>query len=151
MTSAVLPSTDWRRISANDRATGALLLFDYDLDGDLDLLEVHDFRQRLLRNDKGKFTDITAQAGALSKAAKTQGTAAIAGDYDNDMRPDVFILRPGTATLYHNDGNGSFSDVTRNGKDSRVRQLVQQPQRFVDFDHDGDLDLLAWRRRLICC
>ncbi len=142
VTSAVLPPSDWAAVTASDRPTAAVVLFDYDLDGDLDLLEVFNLGQRLLRNDKGKFTNVTEQAGALSKTAKTQGAAAIAGDYDNDTKPDVFILRQGGGTLYHNDGNGSFSDVTTAAKIPASPQSATTAA-FVDFDHDGDLDLLV--------
>jgi tetratricopeptide (TPR) repeat protein len=143
VTAYQLPSGDLANpigVTALDIPTGAVLLFDYDLDGDLDLLEVAG-RQRLLRNDKGKFTDLKTQAGALAKPGTTGATAAIAGDYDNDTKPDLFILRSGTGTLYHNDGNGSFSDLTTAAK------IPASPNRattaaFVDFDHDGDLDLL---------
>ena len=137
-TVSVLPAGDW---PANEATGGAALLFDYDGDGDLDLLEVAGTRQRLLRNDRGKFADVTAQSGALSKSATGPGIAAIAGDFDNDTRPDLFILRAGTGTLYHNDGNGSFSDVTAAAK------IPPSPESsttaaFVDVDHDGDLDLV---------
>ena len=143
VTSAVLPPSDFAGSTDNTRRTGAVLLFDYDLDGDLDLLEVADLRQRLLRNDKGKFTNVT-EAGALSQVAKTQGTAVIAGDYDNDTKPDVFILRYGGGTLYHNDGNGKFSDVTTAAKIPTTpgTDNSSTTAAFVDFDHDGDLDLL---------
>jgi tetratricopeptide (TPR) repeat protein len=127
--------------AAEEAASGAATLFDYDLDGDLDLVEVAGTRQRLLRNDGGKFTDVTAQAGALSKASTAAGTAVVAGDYDNDTKPDLFILRAGTSTLYHNDGKGSFSDVTVNAKIPSVL-TGGATAAFVDFDHDGDLDLL---------
>ncbi|HEV8429147.1 MAG TPA: FG-GAP-like repeat-containing protein [Pyrinomonadaceae bacterium] len=144
VTVELLPSGDLANPTvptATDIPTGAVLLFDYDLDGDLDLLEVAGNRQRLLRNDKGKFTDLKTQAGALAKQGATGATAAIAGDYDNDTKPDLFILRQGAGMLYHNDGNGSFSDVTTAAK------IPASPNRattaaFVDFDHDGDLDLL---------
>jgi Tfp pilus assembly protein PilF len=143
VTSAVLPFPFAGSGTVDNRPTGGgpLLLFDYDLDGDLDLLVVTDFGQPLLRNDKGKFTDVTAQAGALSKMVKATAVAAVAGDYDNDTRPDIFILRAGIATLYHNDGNGSFSDVTATAK---IPSALTGPETaaFVDFDHDGDLDLL---------
>ena len=135
---AMLPGGDW---PIGDQSTGAVVLFDYDLDGDLDLLIAVGSRQHLLRNDKGKFTDVTVQAGALAKDATTSATAAVAGDYDNDTRPDIFILRNGTGTLYHNDGNGSFSDATAKAK---IPASPKSPTTaaFVDFDHDGDLDLL---------
>lgn len=139
ITSSVLPAGDW---SANDQNTGAALLFDFDLDGDLDLLEVAGPKQRLTRNDNGKFTDITAQSGALAKASMQSATAAIAGDYDNDTRPDLFILRNGTSTLYHNDGNGAFSDVTAAAK-IPASPPAATTAAFVDIDHDGDLDILV--------
>jgi hypothetical protein len=94
-----------------------------------------------LRNDGGKFTDVTAQSGSLSKATTGTATAAVAGDYDNDTRPDLFIVRAGAATLYHNDGKGSFSDVTATAK-LPAPPNAPTTAAFVDFDHDGDLDLL---------
>jgi tetratricopeptide (TPR) repeat protein len=142
-TTAVLPFPFAGSMTTQDYSTSsiALLLFDYDLDGDLDLLVASDFGHGLLRNDKGKFTDIKEQAGALFKLTKAQVAAAVAGDYDNDTRPDLFILRAGMALLYHNDGGGSFSDVTATAK---IPQGLPSPETaaFVDFDHDGDLDLL---------
>jgi tetratricopeptide (TPR) repeat protein len=140
-TSAVMPQNGWEGVTATDLRTGAVVLFDYDGDGDLDLLELADLNQRLLRNDKGKFVDVTKQAGALSKVATSQQTVAIAGDYDNDTKPDVLILRQRGATLYHNDGNGSFSDVTTAAKIPATLN-ASRTAAFVDVDHDGDLDLL---------
>src|SRR5215216_5080477 len=134
---ALPPAGEWPA----DANTGTALLFDYDLDGDLDLLEVAGNRQRLARNDSGKFTDVTAQSGALSKNSAASGTAAVAGDYDNDGRPDLFILRQGASTLYHNDDKGSFSDTTAAAKISTPANLSMSAA-FVDFDHDGDLDLM---------
>lgn len=139
VTSNVLPAADW---PADAQNTGAALLFDFDLDGDLDLLEVAGPKQRLTRNDNGKFTDVTAQAGALAKESGKPATAAIAGDYDNDTRPDLFILRAGTSTLYHNDGNGSFSDVTTTAK-IPASPTAALTAAFVDIDHDGDLDIMV--------
>ncbi|HYV14293.1 MAG TPA: FG-GAP-like repeat-containing protein [Pyrinomonadaceae bacterium] len=128
-------------LPATDQAATEATLFDYDLDGDLDLVEVVGTRQRLLRNDAGKFTDVTEKSGALSKASTAAGVAVVAGDYDNDTKPDVFILRAGASSLYHNDGNGSFSDVTANAKIPAALPSGTTAA-FVDFDHDGDLDLL---------
>jgi hypothetical protein len=130
------PFTDplWEQFS------GAALLFDYDGDGDLDLLEVASTSQRLYRNDAGKFTDVTAPAGDLAKAAAGVGTGAVAGDYDNDGKPDLFILRYRASALYHNDGNGRFTDVTSKAQISKYPYLSKSVA-FVDYDHDGDLDI----------
>ncbi len=136
------PAGDWPITdSFLEQSSGAVLLFDYDLDGDLDLLEVAGVRQRLARNDGGKFIDVTAQAGTLAKTSTGIATGAVAGDYDNDSRPDLFILRYGASTLYHNDGNGSFSDVTNVAK-IPIYPYLSRSTAFVDVDHDGDLDIL---------
>ncbi len=137
VTPEVLPSADWPA----EQNGGAVLLFDYDSDGDLDLLEIGGTKQRIARNDGGKFTDVTAQSGALAKVSNGPATAAIAGDYDNDSRPDLFVLRSGTSTLYHNDGNGSFSDVTAAAK-IPASPASASSTAFADVDHDGDLDIV---------
>ncbi|HYK20411.1 MAG TPA: FG-GAP-like repeat-containing protein, partial [Pyrinomonadaceae bacterium] len=137
-TATVLPR-DWT--STTEQTTGAVLLFDYDLDGDLDLLEVAGPKQRLARNDGGKFTDVTDRSGSLSGPGIGTGIAAVAGDYDNDGRPDIFILRQGGSSLYHNNGNGSFSDSTVAAK-IPAQSFRATTTAFVDVDHDGDLDIV---------
>ncbi len=121
----------------------AIVLFDYDGDGDLDIFDASG-SQRLLRNDGGKFTDVTAGSG-LSITESQYGFAAVAGDYDNDGKPDLFVVRfaDNRFILYHNDGNGHFSDVT-DKSGIRVPSRKGAPYRsaaFVDVDHDGDLDI----------
>ena len=119
---------------------GAVTLFDYDNDGDLDLLRVSPTDQHLYRNDGGKFVDVTEQAGALAAKPSAKGTSAVAGDYDNDGKPDLFVMRYGGATLYHNDGNGKFSDATTAAGIPSYSYLSSAVA-FVDVDHDGDLDI----------
>ncbi|HXU38912.1 MAG TPA: FG-GAP-like repeat-containing protein [Blastocatellia bacterium] len=118
---------------------GCAVLFDYDGDGDLDLVEAGPSGQRLYRNDDGKFVDVSAQSGAL---ARGQGavTAIVAGDYDNDGKPDLLVVRYGSITLYHNDGGGRFSDSTAAAGIPAYAYLSISAA-FVDVDHDGDLDI----------
>jgi Flp pilus assembly protein TadD len=129
-------------IETNARAQ-AIVLIDYDGDGDLDIFDASG-SQRLLRNDGGKFTDVTAGSG-LSITGSQYCFAAVAGDYDNDGKPDLFVARFAEKrfVLYHNDGNGHFSDRTK-GTGIEVPMLKGSPYMsaaFVDVDHDGDLDL----------
>ncbi len=142
VTASALPAArDWPvGDAAIEQNSGAVVLFDYDGDGDLDLLEVAGGRQRLLRNDGGKFVDVTASSGALAKTATGIGSAAVAGDYDNDGKPDLLVVRSSGIMLYHNDGNGSFSDVTVAAK-VMGNPSASRAAAFVDVDHDGDLDI----------
>ncbi|HEX8708157.1 MAG TPA: FG-GAP-like repeat-containing protein [Pyrinomonadaceae bacterium] len=119
---------------------GGLTLFDYDGDGDLDLFHATPAGQRLSRNDGGKFVDVTEQAGALGAKPKGTVTGAVAGDYDNDGKPDLFVIRDGGAALYHNDGGGKFSDATVTAGIPQYPYLSAAVA-FVDADHDGDLDI----------
>ncbi len=119
---------------------GDIALFDFDGDGDLDLIEVASGSQRLLRNDGGKFTEITGQSGDLAKDVDGIAMAVVAGDFDNDGRPDLFVLRYGKSSLYHNDGGGRFTDVTTAAKIPNYKYLSRSVA-FVDYDHDGDLDI----------
>src|SRR5256884_1959856 len=130
-------------IQETNARSEAIVLFDYDGDGDLDIFDASG-SQRLLRNDAGKFTDVTTGSG-LSITGSQDCFTAVAGDYDNDGKPDLFVARfaDNRFILYHNDGNGHFSDVT-NRSGIRVPSPKGAPYRsaaFVDVDHDGDLDI----------
>src|SRR5689334_11500523 len=128
---------DWN--SATDTCA---VLFDYDNDGDLDLLEFAGNKARLLRNDGGKFVDVTAQSGALAKPQTGIATAVVAGDFDNDGKPDLLIVRSSGLLLYRNEGNGSFFDVTAAAKVTG-NLAPSAAAAFVDVDHDGDLDIFV--------
>jgi Tfp pilus assembly protein PilF len=120
-------------------ASGGVVLFDFDGDGDLDLLEVGLQSIRLYRNDGGKFVDVTQQSG-LKRSTAPMLITAVAGDYDNDGRPDILMLGYGRLALYHNDGNGKFSDATAAAGIPSYPYLALSAA-FVDVDHDGDLDI----------
>lgn len=62
---------------------------DFDLDGDLDLF-LSGVRSRLLRQEDGRFEDVTAQAFARMPVG---GTGAAWGDFDNDGYPDLYLAR----------------------------------------------------------
>ncbi len=118
---------------------GNVTLFDFDADGDLDLFWISPAEQHLYRNDAGKFIEVTDQSAALSAKFTGTGVGAVAGDYDNDGKPDLFVIRYGSLGLYHNDG-GKFSDVTAAAGIPAYPYLPSSVA-FVDVDHDGDLDV----------
>ncbi len=121
---------------------GSAVFFDFDSDGDLDLFDAAvDGQQRLYRNDAGKLVDVSAQAGTLTSPIDAVVVAVVAGDYDNDTRPDLFVLSDdGHSRLYHNDGAGKFSDVTAAAGIAASPSFALSAA-FVDVDHDGDLDI----------
>jgi Tfp pilus assembly protein PilF len=131
---------DARRNELAAALGGNVTLFDFDVDGDLDLFWVSPVEQHLYRNDAGKFAEVTAQSGALNAKFTGTGIGSVAGDYDNDGKPDLFVIRYGGLSLYHNDG-GKFSDVTAPAGITAYPGLPSSAA-FVDVDHDGDLDIV---------
>ncbi|MDR3618924.1 MAG: CRTAC1 family protein [Paludisphaera borealis] len=123
--------------------------FDYDNDGDQDLLFVNSApwpghevdpapTQRLYRNDgKGHFEDVTKEAG-LDKTFYGQGVAI--GDYDNDGDLDVYITAIGRGYLFRNDGKGRFEDATEAANAKGPNGWLTGAS-FLDIENDGDLDL----------
>jgi len=92
----------------------------------------------LYRNNRdGTFTDVTELSGL--KGRGWAGDVAVL-DYDEDGWPDVLVTCMfGRAQLYHNQGNGTFEDVT-------LQTLGRTPfggigAKALDFDNDGRLDL----------
>ena len=66
----------------------------------------------------------------------------MAGDYDNDGRPDLLVLKPGALALFHNEGAGRFADVT-SAAQIPAYPFLAVTAAFVDIDHDGDLDIFV--------
>ncbi|MFL6208507.1 MAG: FG-GAP-like repeat-containing protein [Pyrinomonadaceae bacterium] len=138
-------SRDHARLSDTDRIAatlgGAVVLFDLDDDGDLDLFDAAPTGAHLYRNDAGRFVDVTARSGAVSLPSNSPATAVVAGDYDNDGRADLLVLRAdGHNRLYRNEGGGKFIDATVTAGISAFPYLAISAA-FADVDHDGDLDI----------
>src|SRR5579862_673311 len=129
--------------NTEDYGTGTCV-FDFDGDGHPDIFvadaDGHG-HSGLLRNDgHGHFTDVTAQSGLELKNA----IACAAGDYDNDGHVDLAVsLKTGGIALFHNEGNGKFTDVTEHAGIHVSGAALSLT--WVDYDHDGDLDLYVSR------
>jgi hypothetical protein len=125
--------------------------FDYDNDGWLDIYFVNsgasDFftpksalKNALYHNNHdGTFTDVTDKAGVAGGNSFGMGVAA--GDYDGDGLMDIYVTAYGRNTLYRNQGNGTFADVT-------MKAGVAAPgwstcAVWFDYDGDGRLDLFV--------
>lgn len=144
-------------------------LFDYDLDGDLDLfvtntagwtfgtmdpkgrffpgraslwdlVESPKEKNRLYRNDgAGRFTDVTSAAGV---GGHGWGGDATAFDYDEDGDADLFVTNMfGASSLFRNNGDGTFRDVADSVLGATSWGAIGAS--LLDYDGDGHLDLLV--------
>ncbi|MCX6598111.1 MAG: CRTAC1 family protein [Acidobacteria bacterium] len=142
---------------------GGVAIFDFDNDGRLDVFFTNgaalreqmpagtrpvktapEYWNRLFhQKPDGTFTDVTGRAGLSQAATGLYTMGAATGDYDNDGFTDLFVTAFDRATLYHNNGDGTFSDVTaRAGTDAPGWSTSAA---FLDFDRDGYLDLVVAR------
>jgi len=135
---------------------GGVGLLDFDGDGKLDIFLTNggklpeytrpdaSYYSCLLRNrGDGSFEDVTAKARLEGKNLDISYGVAV-GDYDNDGHPDLFIANAGPNALYHNNGDGTFSEVSAgSGLDRKPKDLLSVCAAFFDFDNDGLLDLVV--------
>lgn len=133
---------------------GGVAFFDFDADGDQDLLFVNgnDWPWRpasggtthtsaLYQNDgKGAFKEVTQGSGL---EVSLFGMGAATGDFDNDGLPDVFISGVGESRLFRNRGGGRFLDVTKQAGVGGSTNDWATSAAWIDIDNDGDLDLFV--------
>jgi len=135
---------------------GGVAIFDYDNDGKMDIFLTNgaklpelkksdrSYYNCLLRNKgDGTFEDVTAKAG-LSGTNLGYSFGVAAGDYDNDGNEDLFVCNAGRDALYHNNGDGTFTDVTvGSGLDRKPANVLSVGAAWFDYDNDGLLDLIV--------
>jgi enediyne biosynthesis protein E4 len=142
---------------------GGVALLDYDNDGRLDIFFTNGARiddpmpagrepdksdrrywNRLYRQgEDGTFTDVTEAAGLTGMPQNRYGMGVATGDYDNDGFMDLYVTNYGENTLYRNNGDGTFSDVTARAGVGAGGWSASAG--FLDYDNDGHLDLFVTR------
>jgi hypothetical protein len=142
---------------------GGVAVFDYNNDGLLDVFLVNSGRltvpmqrpddfgrglpqywNRLYRQNRdGSFTDMTKVAGLTQAGDGNYGMGVATGDYDNDGHTDLYVTSYGKNVLYHNNGDGTFTDVTAKAHVEGGGWSASAG--FVDYDNDGRLDLFVTR------
>lgn len=142
---------------------GGVALLDYDNDGRLDILLTNGaligdpmpdgkmpdkserkFWNRLYhQNADGTFTDVTERAGVSGMPQGYYSMGVAVGDYDNDGFEDIYVTGFGGNILYHNNGNGTFTDVTKKAGVGAAGWSASAG--FFDYDNDGKLDIFVTR------
>src|SRR6266481_5826046 len=142
---------------------GGVALFDYNNDGLLDIFLMNGGRiteglhvpetfersnprywNRLYRQNRdGSFLDVTQAAGLANAGNGNYGMGVAVGDYDNDGNADLYVTSYGKNVLYHNNGDGTFTDVTAKAGVAGGGWSVSAG--FFDYDNDGKLDLFVTR------
>lgn len=157
----VLRNSPTRQKYLIETMPGGVGLLDYNNDGLLDVFLVNagrlplasgagfdrddpDYWNRLYRqNPDGTFTDVTRQAGLAHIGDLNYGMGVAVGDYDNDGFPDIYVTNFGQNVLYHNNRDGTFTDVTKKAGVAAGGWSVSAG--FFDYDNDGHLDLFVTR------
>ena len=151
--------------AADFRGSMGLAAGDYDADGDIDLFISHWIDQEyvlyrnLLKEDETakriRFVDESYSAMLAEVTLKEIGWGTALFDYDNDGDLDIFVangstfqeldrpemLIPQHNQLFRNEGDGTFSDVSKSTGIRSIPLRVGRGAAFGDYDNDGDVDI----------
>ena len=137
-TSAMLPAPQGQSAQPSAGARNRIALVDADADGDLDLIGASPSGLRYLRNDGGRFVEDPSRFAGLTLAS---AAGVVAGDLDNDSRPDLLVLQDTGYRLLRQKTDGAFEDITAaagvKGSGPAAAGVL------ADLDHDGDLDAIV--------
>jgi hypothetical protein len=132
---------------------GGGLFFDYDNDGFMDIYLVNsgpsDFytpktpsKNALYHNNgDGTFTDVADKSGVACGQMGDFGMGAAAADFDGDGYQDLYVTNYGANVLFHNNGNGTFSNIT--DKAGVAAPNWSTCATWFDYDNDSKLDLFV--------
>ncbi len=149
----------WRQFSGEspdrfliETMGGGVAFLDFDGDGLLDIFLVNGgetphgksptpLKNSLYRNlGNGKFEDVATKAGV--DKINFYGMGVTVGDFDNDGFPDLYVTGFPASALFHNNGDGTFTDITdKAGVKNSGRWAASAA--WFDYDRDGLLDLIV--------
>ena len=121
--------------------TGGACMMDVTGSGSMDLILMQSGDQsiRILhRRADGRYQDVDAAAAGLKVSG--HAVACAVGDFDSDGLNDLAVALDDKLVLFQNMGHGKFEDVTAAA--GLAPRNKPTGITFVDYDHDGDLDLL---------
>ncbi|HTU50288.1 MAG TPA: CRTAC1 family protein, partial [Acidobacteriaceae bacterium] len=130
-----------------DEAGGGACMVDLFGNGKTDLISLSNGAHAIhaYRNVGGRFEEVPVSQMGLDVSG--DAIACTVGDFDNDGLPDIAVSMRDRVVLFRNLGHGKFSDVTK------AVGITQQNEpaglTFVDYDHDGDLDLFVTGKPLM--
>jgi enediyne biosynthesis protein E4 len=136
-------------IGKNMGKSHGVVATDINNDGWMDLFVSNDTEPNylFLNRGGGKFEEIAFAAGVAYSdvGLPRSGMGVDSADYDNDGRLDLFVanIDHENFSLYHNDGQDSFSDdAFETGIASATHLYSGWGLKFFDYDNDGDMDLV---------
>jgi len=148
--------------AGNPEGSMGIAAGDFDGDGDEDLFVTNIIGETfvLYRNDgKGNFEDARVATGIAALTTSVTGFGTDWIDYDNDGWLDLFVANGAVNTiesqrgqpnpfrmknqLFHNSGNGRFTDASAAGGPAFDRAEISRGAAFGDIDNDGDTDIVV--------
>ncbi len=148
----VFGGVDTKKYIIETTGTG-VAIFDYDNDGWPDIFIVNGTtlegfppgkaptNHLYHNNHDGTFTDVTVKAGLADATGWGQGVCV--GDYDNDGYEDLYVTYYGKNRLYHNNHDGTFTEVGEKAGVSGNGKAWGTGCAFVDYNRDGHLGLMV--------
>lgn len=128
---------------ADARKTVGAVWFDMNEDGRLDLFVANQdgTLNGLFRNDGSRFVDVAPELGmdAAGRPSHFGSNGPSIADFDNDGRMDLFVAGYGRNFLYHNDGQGRFTEIA--AQMGVIGGQHATPSNWGDYDNDGWPDL----------